>query len=83
VKIEENSKIQTTRALSVEVEKIGDIGETADLLEILFDPADIFLNFVTCAEPRDAQCGRAHDLGARGDSSVGRRCPGRDREAGT
>jgi hypothetical protein len=30
-------------ALNVEVEKIGDIGETAGPLEILYDPADIFL----------------------------------------
>jgi hypothetical protein len=48
VKIEENSNIQTTRALNVEVEKIGDIGETAELLEILYDPADIFLNSAFC-----------------------------------
>jgi hypothetical protein len=34
VRIEENSIIQTTMALNVEVEKIGDIGETADILEI-------------------------------------------------
>jgi len=43
VKIEESSMIQTTRVLSVEVEKIGDIGRTADLLKTLFDPVDIFL----------------------------------------
>jgi hypothetical protein len=45
VKIEEKSIIQTTRALNVEVEKIGDIGRTADPLELLYDPADIFLLF--------------------------------------
>jgi hypothetical protein len=43
VKIEENSMIQTTRALNVEVEKIGDIGRTADPLELLYDPANTFL----------------------------------------
>jgi hypothetical protein len=43
MKIEENTMIQTTKALNGEVEKIGDIGETADLLEISYDPADIFL----------------------------------------
>ena len=43
VKIEENSTIQTTRALIAEVEKIGDMGETADPLEVSYDSADIFL----------------------------------------
>jgi hypothetical protein len=43
VKSEENSMIQTTMALNVEVEKIGDIGWTADLLEILYDSANTFL----------------------------------------
>jgi hypothetical protein len=43
VKIEENSMIQTTRALNVEVEKIGDIGRTVDPLELLYDTADTFL----------------------------------------
>jgi hypothetical protein len=43
VKIEENSMIQTTRALNVEVEKIGDIGRTADPLELLYDTADTLL----------------------------------------
>jgi hypothetical protein len=33
-KIEEISMIQTTKPLNGEVEKTGDIGETADLLEI-------------------------------------------------
>jgi hypothetical protein len=33
--------ILTTKVLNEEVEKIGDHGETADLLEILYDPADI------------------------------------------
>lgn len=49
VKIEENSMIQTTRALNVEVEKIGDIGRTADPLEHLYDTADTFLNMLTVA----------------------------------
>ena len=49
VKIEENSMIQTTMALNVEVEKIGDIGRTADPLEILYDPADIFLKVAPMA----------------------------------
>jgi hypothetical protein len=31
------------RGLNVEVEKIGDIGKTADLLEILSDSEDNFL----------------------------------------
>ena len=35
VKIVDNSMIQTTRALNVEEEKIGDVGKTADPLEIL------------------------------------------------
>jgi hypothetical protein len=35
VTIEENSMTQTTRALIAEVEKIGDIGGTADPLEII------------------------------------------------
>jgi hypothetical protein len=35
--------ILTTKVLNVEVEKTGDLGETADLLEILFDPASILL----------------------------------------
>jgi hypothetical protein len=35
--------IQTTRVLNVEVEKIGDIGKTADLLEILSGTEDKFL----------------------------------------
>ncbi len=35
--------IQTTRALNVDVEKIGDIGKTEDPLELLYNPADIFL----------------------------------------
>jgi len=43
-KIEEISMIQTTKPLNGEVEKTGDIGETADLLEISYIPADIFLN---------------------------------------
>jgi hypothetical protein len=46
VKIEEKSIIQTTRALNVEVEKIGDIGRTADPLELLYDSADIFPFFI-------------------------------------
>ena len=33
--------ILTSKVLNVEVEKIGDIGETADLLEILYDPVNI------------------------------------------
>jgi hypothetical protein len=40
-KIGENSMIQITRVLNAEVEKIEDIGKTADLLEILYDHADI------------------------------------------
>jgi hypothetical protein len=40
-KIEEYSMILTTKALNEEVEKIGGLGETADLLEILYDPAEI------------------------------------------
>jgi hypothetical protein len=47
VKIVENSMIPTTRALNVEEGKIGDIGKTAGPLEILYDPADIFLKFLT------------------------------------
>jgi hypothetical protein len=43
VKIVENSMIPTTRALNVEEGKIGDIGKTAGPLDILYDPADIFL----------------------------------------
>jgi hypothetical protein len=43
MKIEENTMSQTTKALNGEVEKIGDTGETEDLLEISYDPADIFL----------------------------------------
>ncbi len=43
MKIEENSMIQTMRALNVEVEKIGDIGRTADPLELLYYTADTFL----------------------------------------
>jgi hypothetical protein len=46
VKIEEKSIIQTTRALNVEVEKIGDIGRTAGPLELLYDSADIFPLFM-------------------------------------
>jgi hypothetical protein len=46
-KIEEKLIIQTTMALNVEVEKIGDIGETADPLEIIYYPADIFLLLLT------------------------------------
>lgn len=48
-KIEEKSMIQTTMALNVEVEKIGDIGETADPLEILYYPADIVLEHAAVA----------------------------------
>jgi hypothetical protein len=43
MEIEENTMSQTTKAQNGEVEKIGDIGETADLLEISYDLADIFL----------------------------------------
>jgi hypothetical protein len=43
VKIEEHSMILTSKVPNVEVEKIGDIGETADLLDILYDPVDILL----------------------------------------
>jgi hypothetical protein len=46
MKTEEKSMIQTTRALSVEVEKTGDMGETAGPLKISCDPADIFLKFL-------------------------------------
>jgi hypothetical protein len=35
--------ILATKVPNEEVEKIGDLGETADLLEILYDPADILL----------------------------------------
>lgn len=40
-KIEEYSMILTTKVLNEEVKKIGDLGKTADLLEKLYDPADI------------------------------------------
>jgi hypothetical protein len=53
MKIEENTMIQTTKALNGEVEKIGDIGETADLLEISYDPADIFLNCCNCSTSKN------------------------------
>jgi hypothetical protein len=43
VKIDENSMIQATQVLNGGVEKIEDFGKTADLLEILYDSADIFL----------------------------------------
>jgi hypothetical protein len=43
VKIEEYSMILTTKVLNGEVEKTGDIGETADLLESIYDPAVIAL----------------------------------------
>jgi hypothetical protein len=45
-KIDEDSMILTTKVLNAEVEEIEDIGKTADLLEILFDPADIL--YVLC-----------------------------------
>jgi hypothetical protein len=35
--------ILTTKVLNAEVEMIGDLGGTADLLRVLSDPADIFL----------------------------------------
>jgi len=38
VKIEENTMKQTTVVLNVEAEMTGDTGETADPLEILYDP---------------------------------------------
>jgi hypothetical protein len=53
VKTEENSMIQTTRALIVEVEKTGDMGETADPLKISCDPADIFLKVLRLTDPRN------------------------------
>jgi len=33
--------ILTTKVLNEEVKKTGELGETADLLEIVYDPADI------------------------------------------
>jgi hypothetical protein len=36
--------ILTTKVPNEEAEKIGDLGETADLLEIASDPADILLS---------------------------------------
>ena len=51
MKIDGNSMIHTTRVLNVEEEKTGDIGKTADLLEILFDSADIFVDQGTVANP--------------------------------
>ena len=53
VKTEENSMIQTTRAQIVEVEKTGDIGETADPLEISSEPADIILKVLWLTDPRN------------------------------
>jgi len=41
VKIEENSVNQATMDLNVEVEKIGDTGETEDPLDILYDPVSV------------------------------------------
>jgi hypothetical protein len=39
------------KALNGEVEKTGDFGETADLLEILHGPADILPNATIVASP--------------------------------
>jgi hypothetical protein len=55
VKTEENSMIQTTRALTVEVEKTGDMGETADPLEISPEPADIILKVLWLTDLRKHQ----------------------------
>jgi hypothetical protein len=44
MKIEENTMIRTMKALNGDVEKTGDFGETADLLDILQGPADILPN---------------------------------------
>jgi len=55
-KSDENSTIQTTEVLNAEVEKIEDIGKTADLLEILYDPADILPEVNKVAIPCSFQC---------------------------
>jgi len=49
VKIEENSVNQATMDLNVEVEKIGDTGETEDPLDILYDPICICLSSTSIA----------------------------------
>jgi hypothetical protein len=52
MKIEENSMIRTTKVLSGEVEKTGDVGETAGLLDISPDFADIFLKSLNAHSSR-------------------------------